>query len=90
MPRPFVLKFRIDLFAYTISSLSFGWVLMNLLHGWRYDILVQGAIILMLSVVWALYGHLALGWLKRTAIKRAALQAELVSLDSAAPDREQA
>jgi hypothetical protein len=90
MPRnPFVVKFRVDLFAYTICSLSFGWVLMNLLHAWTLDILIQAVIVLLESVVWALYGHLALESIKRRAVRQAKLHAELAAIDRIAKDPEQ-
>jgi hypothetical protein len=81
MPHRVNLRFRVDLFAYTLMSLSFGWVLMNLLHAWTLDLYIQCFIVLAMSVMWALYAHLALAILKRYAAKRAALQAELATVE---------
>lgn len=63
-------RVRVDLFAQTLATLSFGWMMMNLLHGWSMSLSIQAGIIMVCAVLWTLFGMLGV-----LAIRKAALRA---------------
>jgi hypothetical protein len=70
MTRPKQIKFRVDLFAYTLVTISFGWAVMSLLRGWAYDLWLQAGIVMLSSLIWALYSNLALHYFKGVELRR--------------------
>lgn len=51
-------RLHIDLFAYTLLTLSFGWAMMNVLAGWKLSLWIQTAIIFVCATLWTLFGSL--------------------------------
>lgn len=60
---------HIDLFAYTLLTLSVGWVVMGASEAWRFDLWLQLFIILVVSLIWTLLSYIILNEIRRLVSK---------------------
>jgi hypothetical protein len=65
-----VVRIRLAPFAYALATLSFGWLMMTVFQGWRYDVYAQLIGIFITTVLWTLAVEFLLHWIRVVATRR--------------------
>jgi uncharacterized membrane protein len=64
------IKLKVSLFAYTLATLSYGWMMMYAFNAWKVDVEVQLIVVFISAVLWTLFAHLLIYSIQRGALRK--------------------
>jgi hypothetical protein len=64
-------RIHVDLFAFTLLTLSVGWLVMGASAAWHLDLWMQLFIILVVALIWTLMSYIVLNEVRRVGLKMA-------------------
>ena len=63
-------RIHIDLFAFTLLTLSVGWLVMGTSSAWHFDLWLQLFVVLIVALIWTLMSYIFLNEIRRVASKQ--------------------